>query len=393
MPVFIYATLLVFVSQMAFDIYYPSMPHLTTVFQVTPDAVQYSVAAFVFGTAISRLIFGACIDAWGVRSLLPSLLIFFAVSTVGCMWANNIHLFVACRFAQGSAAGGIFLAAIFLITHEYDRQRFAKYFSYLSAAWSLGLTLAPVIGGYIHNYLGWRYSFALIVLATLALFALQYAISISPFKKQILHIGETMRSYQQMLTCYPFFFLMIQMAICFSIIITYNTVGPFLFQRGLHFTVVQYAWITIPVAASYLCGTMLNSRLVDHVPVRQIVRVSQIVWVGGAVVMTMTAFALPMSVMLILVPMMLFFLLDGLMYPNVMSLAVVLFPNAVGKATALMTISSYFLGGLAALAATLLSYTHLRDVSLFFLVLSMAGLLCHYLIWRSKLLQALTATK
>lgn len=384
MPAFIYSIILIFVSQMAFDIYYPSMPHLTTVFQTTPDAVQYSVAGFVFGTALSRLIFGACIDAWGVRTLLPRLLMFFTVATLGCMWSNSIYVFIACRFLQGGAAGGLFLAAIFLVSAKYDKQLFAKYFSFLSAAWSMGVIIAPIFGGYIHSYLGWRYSFMFIVLAALVLYMLTYFLKLPQTEKKTLSIRETMVSYRQMVVRFPVFLLMIQAAICYGIIITYNTVGPFIFQKGLHFSVVQYAWVTIPISFSYFCGTMINSWLVSRFSTRFIVWVAQIICVCVAVLMTLSAFTLPMHAVLIIVPIMFFFLLDGTMYPNGMSIAVSLFPNAVGKVTALMTICSYLVGGLIALAATALSYHHLRDVSLFLLMLSMCGFLVFLPVYRSK---------
>ena len=83
------------------DFYLPALPQLVNNFDTTTSLVQLTLTFSMLGLAIGQMIIGPLSDKLGRRNPLIISLILFVISTVACLYANDIHTFIVCRLIQG----------------------------------------------------------------------------------------------------------------------------------------------------------------------------------------------------------------------------------------------------------------------------------------------------
>jgi DHA1 family bicyclomycin/chloramphenicol resistance-like MFS transporter len=172
-PLFI-PTLLILasaVSILATDLYTPSMPHLQDVFDTDAGWVQLTITLNLAAYALAQLIYGPLSDRIGRRPVLLGGMVGFAAASIGCALAGSIETFILARVLQGLTACAEAVVAYAVIRELYDQAGAVRVYAAYGMAVALAPAVGPVIGGYMHVWLGWRSNFilltGLIILVTL----------------------------------------------------------------------------------------------------------------------------------------------------------------------------------------------------------------------------------
>ena len=76
------------------DMYLPTLPAMSDFFQTTSSRVQLGLTTSMIGLAIGQLIFGPLSDKYGRRSPLLIAMALFLISTVGCIFSQNISQYL-----------------------------------------------------------------------------------------------------------------------------------------------------------------------------------------------------------------------------------------------------------------------------------------------------------
>ena len=152
-----------FLSITGFSLALPFAPFYIQQLGVTdPDAVKFWSALSQSVTGISLAImapvWGTLADRYG-RKLMMLRANFASVFVLGAMaFAPNAAVFVALRFAQGMFSGTINAAMTFMATSApRDRQGVAL--GSLTAAVSTGQMVGPFVGGFLADWIGYRWTF------------------------------------------------------------------------------------------------------------------------------------------------------------------------------------------------------------------------------------------
>jgi DHA1 family bicyclomycin/chloramphenicol resistance-like MFS transporter len=153
--------------------YLPALPSIGHSLNAAPGAVQASLMAFFISLGIGQMLYGPVSDMFGRKPPLYFGLLLFAVCSVGCALAPNIHVLIILRFLQGlgAAAGMVIPRAIVRDLHTgHDA---ARLMSLLMLVFSVSPILAPLTGSFLIEWAGWRSVFwAVAIAAVLALFLL-----------------------------------------------------------------------------------------------------------------------------------------------------------------------------------------------------------------------------
>ncbi len=83
------------------DFYLPALPVLAGYFDTTASLVQLSLTFSMVGLAVGQLVIGPLSDKYGRKKPLMASLVLFCISTLGCLYASDIHLFIFFRLLQG----------------------------------------------------------------------------------------------------------------------------------------------------------------------------------------------------------------------------------------------------------------------------------------------------
>jgi DHA1 family bicyclomycin/chloramphenicol resistance-like MFS transporter len=138
------------------DIYLPALPELTHSLRGTITEGQVTLAVYFVGLGLGQLFYGPWSDRIGRRpTMLVGATIYF-VASVGCALSTTMNEMIALRFFQaiGACSGVVISTAV--VRDRFNHQESARIFSMLLTLRGVGPIVAPLAGGVIVTWLGWR---------------------------------------------------------------------------------------------------------------------------------------------------------------------------------------------------------------------------------------------
>jgi MFS transporter, DHA1 family, chloramphenicol/florfenicol resistance protein len=161
-----------FVFSFAFglDIYIPIVPQMSEIFNTSPALVHLTLSLFLFFTGVGQLFIGPLSDQFGRKSILYVSALCFAIGSLCCVFAGNISGLILARIVSSLGACGMLVTSFALVRDLFSNDKSAKVYSFLNGAIGISPTFAPIIGGYLALYFGWKSVF--LFLSLIGLFAL-----------------------------------------------------------------------------------------------------------------------------------------------------------------------------------------------------------------------------
>jgi EmrB/QacA subfamily drug resistance transporter len=132
------------------------------------------VTAFLLSAAIFVVPFGRIADIFGRRKFFTIGLGVIVISSFLCFISNSVLMLVVSRAIEGFGAAMIFGTAMAILTAAYPAKERGKVLGINVAITYTGLSLGPVLGGLITQYLGWRYIYGGIMVFALIITLLAY---------------------------------------------------------------------------------------------------------------------------------------------------------------------------------------------------------------------------
>lgn len=121
------------------------------------------ISSFILSSAIFLLPFGRLADIIGRKKVFSTGILLFTFSTFLIIFSHSILSLIILRIFQGLASAMIFGTSLAIITSVFQPGERGKAMGINITAVYLGLSLGPVIGGVLTQYLGWRSIFAFLV--------------------------------------------------------------------------------------------------------------------------------------------------------------------------------------------------------------------------------------
>ncbi len=148
----------VFLSALDQTIVAVSMPAISAQFNDF-DLLAWVISAYMVALTVAVPIYGKLGDLYGRRRLMLFGLGTFTLASLLCAMAQSMEQLVLARVLQGIGAGGmvsVSQAIIGDIVPPRERGRYQGYFSGMYAAASVA---GPVLGGFMTEYVSWRWVF------------------------------------------------------------------------------------------------------------------------------------------------------------------------------------------------------------------------------------------
>lgn len=136
-----------------------ALPHMQGTFAATQDQIGWVITSYIVASALSIPAAGWLSLRFGRKRVFMWAVVVFLVASVACGAANSLAVEVFARIVQG--LGGAFLIplshAIILDTYPPEEQ--GKAMALWGMASVMGSFVGPTLGGYVTEYLSWRYIF------------------------------------------------------------------------------------------------------------------------------------------------------------------------------------------------------------------------------------------
>lgn len=254
------------------DTYLPSFHDIGESLHATPIEVQQTLSAYLIPFAIMALWHGAISDALGRRRVILVTLALFGLALAGCLFATRIeHLWVL-RALQGMSAGAGVVISRAIVRDLFDGPAAHRLMSRITMMFALAPAIAPVIGGRLQFWFGWRSVFAFLVLMTLALWLACWRLlpeTLPPERRQPLHAGYLARTYWKVLTTPAFLYACAGLAFNFAGFFIYVMSAPVFLMRHLGVSETGFLWLFGPAMAGLMSGAWLSGRLAGKLSLKQ----------------------------------------------------------------------------------------------------------------------------
>lgn len=157
---------------MGTDLILPAIPTLPEAIGGDSATAQLVLAAYVAGTSVGLIVYGALGDRVATHTLLVCSLFLTGVTSLACGFAPSVELLIVLRAFQGAVASGAAVFAPAIIRALFDERAAIRAIGALGSIESLAPALAPILGAWLLGIGSWRLSFDLIAAAAFALAAI-----------------------------------------------------------------------------------------------------------------------------------------------------------------------------------------------------------------------------
>jgi EmrB/QacA subfamily drug resistance transporter len=148
----------VFLSALDQTIVAVSMPAISAQFNDF-DLLAWVISAYMVALTVAVPIYGKLGDLFGRRKLMLFGLGLFTLASLFCGIAQSMEQLVLARVIQGIGAGGMVSVSQAIIGDLVPPRERGRYQGYFSSMYAVASVAGPVLGGFMTQYLSWRWVF------------------------------------------------------------------------------------------------------------------------------------------------------------------------------------------------------------------------------------------
>ena len=324
-------------SSIGIDLYTPSLPAILHAFHSNHFLVKLTMTCYLLGLSVGMCFFGSLSDRFGRKKLLVGGCFFYFLISLGIILNNSMPMFLGLRCLQGFFVGAIAIIPRAMLLDIYRGDEFKKVFALYASFWSMGVIIAPFIGGFLQAHVGWLGSFIVLTcygLTALILFSLSYETQHQDHKV----LFKAQKNHVLGMISNPLFLLgIITLTFGYSFIIIFQVMSPFIIQTIFHHGPIYFGFIALICGLFYWFGLTANVHLLNHLTPHKISLLGIMVMLSMVLVILLINLSLNIrSTYLFLPPICLLLTGLGLVYPNLMGHVIHHFSQAGGIANALV---------------------------------------------------------
>ena len=255
-------------TPLAIDMYLPSLPAIAKDLGVNAGAVQITLSIYTAGFAIGQLIHGPLSDSYGRRPVMVIGTLLFAATSLVCATTESIESLTYMRMAQGFAGAAAAVVIQALIRDMFDKEDFARTMSFVTMVIMVAPLIAPMLGGHLSEWFGWRSIFWVLTLfSVLVVAAVIWTIpeTLTEDNRQPLRVITTLKNYLGLFGNKEAMGLMMSGGFSFAGLFTFLTAGSFVYIDIYGLDARQFGYLFSVNILFLLVMTIVNSRLVKKI--------------------------------------------------------------------------------------------------------------------------------
>jgi len=268
------------------DTYLPSFPAIEAEFGISRAVLSQSLAFYLAAFALSTLFWGPLSDRLGRKRVIIGTLFLYVIASLGCALAEDYASFLFFRLLQGVAAGGGLAAGRTMIRDVYNPEDAHKAMAQVMMMFALAPAIAPVIGGWLDEWFGWRavfYFLAVYSSLMMLLVMLRIPETLAASLRQSFHPLYVTRVYARTMTHRRFLSLIFIVAAGFGGMFLYIAGAPTVVFDFLQMDNHQFGWMFIPMVVGMIFGSWISGRLAHSWPRERTVKLALSLMALGAV--------------------------------------------------------------------------------------------------------------
>jgi Bcr/CflA subfamily drug resistance transporter len=360
------------------DMYLPTLPELENYFASNKTAVGLTFSIYMFGITIGQLLYGTLSDYYGRKKTLIFGLSLFVVATIGCMYSTHIVLFILWRLLQALGACASMVIWQAMVIDKFETEKIHQIFAIVFPMLALSPALAPTIGGAIITLYPWHAIFVtlgfmgLILLSCVIFFLKETIPKEIPTLKFKFH--DIKKKYTTLLRSPIYMGYVCTIGMTSGAYFCYLTASPFILNK-MGYSAMYIGLSYIPQTVAFMCGGFISKKLIDYFG-KKIMFYCLYAFVFFSLVLFFMTVLFPLkNALQIIIPFSIMALLNGILYPSFMSIALNHFPQLAGTAAGLAGSIQAFIAFVSTSLLAMLLFLGVISMSIMIVLMAVGGLL------------------
>lgn len=342
---------------LSIDMYLPAFPDIGASLGGGMEGVQLTLAAYFIGMALGQLLHGPLSDRLGRRRPLFAGLVIYIIASMLCAMATSMEALIALRLLQALAGCAGMVISRAVVRDVSDVLDPVRLMGRLMLVMGVAPILAPLLGGYIAAWLGWRAIFwflALIGLVALVLCTFLLGETLPEGRRLRVSLLEVLRSYASLLADRRFMGAALASGFAIAGMFAYIAGSPFVFITLNGVAREHYGWLFGGAAAGFIVFSQVSAGLAARLGRERLFDLTiATVAASGVGLILLTALGAPFLMQYATI--FLYVSLLGIALPLGTIITITPFPHMAGTASALVGTLQF---GMGAVAAALISVLH-----------------------------------
>jgi len=324
-------------GMVASTIYVPSIPAIAGAFETSIARVQLTFVGYLLAFAASMLVLGPLSDRYGRRRTILCGLALSSISSVACAISPSIDFLIAARVVQGIGACAGLVVGRAITREVWGREAAARVIAGRAIAATLMQAFAPILGGYLQGWFGWRCNFVVIGLIASVAMALvtRYVPEGRAATAAPSRTGGMLASYRTLIGTRRFLSYAFTAAGSHAGFHIFAAGAPAVLIVGFGIPPEDYGFYASLPPMGFLVGSFLSNRLTRRLGIDGLITIGCTVLIPAASIMVTLALLGVASPYAVIGPMILICCGSGLITPNATAGSLVVNAGMVGTASGL----------------------------------------------------------
>jgi len=346
-------------TPIAIDMYLPAMPSIAKEFAVSAGDIQFTLTAYMAGYAVGQLLHGPLADSFGRKPVLLIGTLAFALASIFSALVPSIELLAWARVGQGFAGAAAAVVIQAIVRDMFEKEEFARTMSFIVLVMTLAPLVAPLAGGYIALWFGWRAIFwviALIAVLVIAAIVVKIPETLPVDKRQRFSVRSVLYNYRSLVGSANAMMLILMGSLSFAGMFAFLTAGSFIYVELYAVDMQHVGYLFGLNVFSMMIMTAVNSRFVRRKGSQWMLNLGLRIQLIAAILLLIGQL-LDVGLWGVVVPIMLYMSVISTIGSNSMAILLSSYPGIAGTASSLAGTLRFGLGGVAAAVISFLPAT------------------------------------
>jgi len=341
--------LLVSFAPMTIDLYLPALPVMTADLMTNTESMQLTLSVYMVGFALAQTFFGPISDRFGRK---PTILIgtsVYLIASVACALATSVEQLIIFRLFQSIGAAAAPVVARAVVRDMFTREEAAKTYAVVTTVTAIAPVVAPILGGVIVVWLGWRANFW--VLTGFGTTAMLLVIFLLPETNRVpdpsaTRFSRMLINFATMLRNRAYLGYLLTVMGTFGGLFAYLIGASFVLVGELGMTELEFGLSFSGASVGFMGGAFLGSRIVRRLGIERMCLIgTAFTALAGTLILSLIWGGI-VTAASVMIPTVIYFFGMGLSQPNIQAGAISPFPHMAGAAASLLGLAQYVSAGI-----------------------------------------------
>ncbi|KAF8818710.1 MFS transporter [Rickettsia endosymbiont of Cardiosporidium cionae] len=313
------------------DISVPSFAVMSEYFNTSDKMIQMTMSLDFLGFFISSIFIGPISESFGRRKIMIIGNIIMLLGALGCVFAESITVLLISRFIEGCGSSTSTIITFAIIADIYSGRKSTHIISQINSLVHVFTAIAPIIGGIINEFIGWRGNYSFIaIISFISCIILLIALPETKNIYKRFSIQEMLNDYKLLFLNKKFISTSLIMSMYFSSYLTFISCATFLYTTTFKLSTIHYTIHQAVIILAFSLVSIYVNTVVNYFGEKKTVIYSTILTVVSCLAMLYLGIIDIQQASFITAAMVAFSAADAIIYPILLTKTLEIAPSIKG---------------------------------------------------------------